>query len=558
VCGIVGALQYKSDVERVVRKKALQIIFTETMLKTEPRGDDATGLYQVHADGDWMLTKKGEKVTTWLEANSGKNDPAVYQDFVDTWNSHPHELKALVGHCRKATIGSKGTDNDDNHPFAVQLDERNAILGIHNGTLNNHEIVFNKLKELSNSHLIRQGSVDSEAIFHMMYHVTEYGTKPVDGDMLRYMGKRLDGAYACIIVNSRFPNQVVTFRDGRPVEYLMISPLNVVLVASDKKFIESAMEKYNFIRRWTEAGKDLPELKVEYRTLLEKDYRIFDLSKPFPKILGWNAFDAISERGVMLDNTKNIETDWKASTAKTTFTSQGFYCRDNNVYTRKAVTPTVSKALASGEKTTSSEEKIDSSNTTAVVSAEIKKVELGSEEEAKAVFQKAKLLGLCPAYDMPREIAGAIGVSEAALKDISEIELANRLGQTHFNMGYAIGRVDSQHEIDNIRKKAREQHGGMEKNVEKQKRAEKHIWELKQLSVISMALAESEYPIALKNIEIVLDNYTKYSKERINEIMNTAQSLFKDQGARRQISNLIADFKLSEKKKAIAAGDEKN
>ena len=44
MCGIVGIIQYKSAVPREIRHRALKILFSETMLKTEIRGKDATGI----------------------------------------------------------------------------------------------------------------------------------------------------------------------------------------------------------------------------------------------------------------------------------------------------------------------------------------------------------------------------------------------------------------------------------------------------------------------------------------------------------------------------------
>ena len=82
-------------------------------------------------------------------------------------------------------------------------------------------MIFDRLPKI----LTRHGTVDSEAIFHFLYHLTDKGTMPVDEDMLKYLGRRLEGAYAVIMMNSRFPNQVVTFRKGRPMEYFMIAPL---------------------------------------------------------------------------------------------------------------------------------------------------------------------------------------------------------------------------------------------------------------------------------------------------------------------------------------------
>ncbi len=107
MCGIVGVIQYESEVPRALRHKALRIIFSELMLKTEPRGRDATGLYQVMASGDWLMTKKAQKVTDWLfqsREESKCEDPIVYTDIMDSWMEHPQELSTVIGHCRAKTV----------------------------------------------------------------------------------------------------------------------------------------------------------------------------------------------------------------------------------------------------------------------------------------------------------------------------------------------------------------------------------------------------------------------------------------------------------------------
>ena len=551
MCGIVGMLQFESEIDRSVRSKALRILFSEAMLKTEPRGDDATGLYQVQANSDWMLAKKGEKVTKWLLAESGGDDPGVYRDFAETWDQHPFEMTAMVGHCRKATVGSRGLDNDDNHPFAVQLDEKDAILGIHNGTLHNHEVIFKKLQELSESHLIRQGSVDSESIFHMMYHATEHGSKPVDSDVLQYMGKRIDGAYACIVVNSRFPKQVVTFRDGRPMEFAMIAPLNVVFIASEKKFIESALEKYEFIRQWTDTGAELPELQVEHRGLLEKDFRIFDLSKPFPKVPGWHSLDDVSEKGMMLKCVADIEEDWRAPTKTTTHTKPnigpGYKPATSKANTRRGTGSGSSSSTEPSRVVGPTATKKGGDDDLVTVNAEVKKLEIGGEEEAKAGYEKAKLLGLCPSYDMIREVGAMIGLTDPEVQKLTILELANKVGQAHFNFGYAMGRVDSKQEVDDIRKKGRDQTKLLEKTAEKQRRAQSHIWELKQAILIYRALSDGRFPITFKNLGIVLNGYTKYNSVRKADIMNAIKAIFKDQGAEKQVVELVAEFERAQR-----------
>ncbi|KKM26870.1 hypothetical protein LCGC14_1580450, partial [marine sediment metagenome] len=96
MCGIVGVVQYDSEVSKEIRQKALKILFADTMLRTQSRGRDATGIYQIMENGDWMMAKKAERVGEWLvKERSDNTDPQIYQDFVDTWGSYPYELRAL-------------------------------------------------------------------------------------------------------------------------------------------------------------------------------------------------------------------------------------------------------------------------------------------------------------------------------------------------------------------------------------------------------------------------------------------------------------------------------
>lgn len=547
MCGIVGVIQYKSKVPRHVRQRALRILFSEAMLKTEVRGEDATGIYQVHADGDWAMTKKGVKASQWMFLDSKESDdPVVYTDFMDGWAQHPQELTSLVGHCRKATVGSKGKDNEDNHPFAIQLDDRNAILGIHNGTLDNHEIIFKKLPPM----LKRQGAVDSEAIFHLMFHLSQHGTQPWSGDILKNLGKRLDGAYACIVVNSRFPNLVATFREGRPMEYYLIAPLNIVLVVSEKKFAEAALEKYEFIRRLLDP--ELPALQTYDMVLAERDYRIFDTSREFPE--GKPAFqdlNKISERGEVRTFNATLEEGWKVEKTTTTTTYPPVTTtpyKGGAQYSGTAAAAAAAKVSKADESVKALPAKAgeDKKEDDTVVTIE---VEIGSEAEAKKGCEKAKSMGICTHYDGEPEIAKTLGLNQAELDKLTKVELANLLARAHFNFGYAVSRFDLKSEVENVRKMGRDQSKLLEKAEEKKRRAENHVWELKQLVSIMLALIDSKFSVTEQNIGISLTAFQKLNESRRSDIMKTAKSILSDKGVRQVVTQLRARYKEAAERK---------
>ena len=555
MCGIVGIVQYESRIDREVRARALRILFSDIMLLTEPRGDDATGIYQVHTDGDWMMAKKGQKVSQFLYEVDGEDDPITYSDVMGTWDQHAKEMTALVGHCRKATVGSRGQNNDDNHPFAVQLDEQNAILGVHNGTLTNHETIFKKLV----NQLPRQGSVDSEAIFHLMYEETDKGTKPMTGNILRRMGERIDGAYAVITVNTRFPNQVSVFREGRPTEMMMVSPLNIVILSSDRKFVEQALAKYEFFRRMLDSS--LPSLTTVDRILPERDYRIFDTTRPFPNKskLEWGDFDTVSEKGEMRRPAASnpVLEDWKTPSSK----SSGGYS-DHGVYsgyaghgasfykapetpagppTPPAAPPvtTVAPAALSGVRALPATIK---KNEAITVDAEVVLGEPSEKEAAKA-FHHAASLGLCVSYDSTAEVAKAIGKTEAEINKMPPMELANEMSKLHFSFGYAMGAIDSKSATEEVRRLGREQLQKMERLADKQKKAEKYIWELKTLLQLGIALAQCGYPISERNLAIMIKSFKSLPEERGKAVGQMLRSILEDKSAQKIIKELVSKLK---------------
>lgn len=561
MCGIVGIVQYESRINREVRARALRILFSDIMLLTEPRGDDATGIYQVHTDSDWMMAKKGQKVSQFLYEVDGKDDPITYSDVMSTWDQHAKEMTALVGHCRKATVGSRGQNNDDNHPFAVQLDEQNAILGVHNGTLTNHEVIFKKLV----SQLPRQGSVDSEAIFHLMYEETDKGTKPMTGDILRRMGERIDGAYAVITVNTRFPNQVSVFREGRPTEMMLISPLNIVVLASERKFVDQAIAKYEFFRRMIDSS--LPALITTDRVLPERDYRIFDTTLPFPDKakLEWGDFDTISQKGEMRRAMASnpILEDWKTPSSKSSggytghaaysaYTSHGgsAYKAPETPATPPTppATPPVTTAAPSALSGVRALPATTKKNEAITVDAEMLSGE-PTEKEATKAFHHAASLGLCVNYDSTSEVAKAIGKTESEVNRMPAMELANEMSRLHFSLGYAMAAIDSKSATEEVRRLGREQLQKMERLADKQKKAEKHIWELKTLTQLGIALAQCGYPISERNLAIMIKSFKGLPEERGKDIGQMLRSVLEDKPAQKVIKELVNKLKTAAAKK---------
>ncbi len=560
MCGIVGILQYESKVPATIRNEAIRILFSEALIKTETRGEDATGVFQVCSNNDWMAIKTGAKSSNWVYDNNNDKDPARYDDFMRSWDELQVSMPALVGHCRKATVGSRGGDNNDNHPFAIQVDATNALLGIHNGTLENHDVIYSKLPE----GLVRQGSTDSEAIFHFLYHLTEQGKKPITGEVIRELGRRLEGAYACITVNSKFPNLIGTFRSARPMEYFMISPLNIVLIVSEKKFADAALEQYRFVRAFL--GNDLPELQTGDRTLPDREWRLFDTTLPFPD--GKPCFadlNKISSAGEIRKFSDAIHKDWtKASASTATQEDAGSRVVNQGSRDRRPTTtphqndgvkskipvviPATTHTVRSSKKDEKTLSKPASSEDIVETVGEIIEVEL-SDVTPKRSLARIKSLGICTHYTSDTELNTSLGLPVGTdVSDLVPTELANRVALLHFTLGYATSNFDHHSERAESRARSKDLLPKLERAEMKKQRAESHIWEHKQLLVFLMSLAAEGFDLDMKNIALSLTAFPEMGTERKKGIMEAARRLFKDDGVRKIVDALREKYRIAEEK----------
>lgn len=554
MCGIVGVAQYASPLPRRLRNKVLRFLFSDIMLSTEVRGRDATGVYQVHRDGEWQLLKKGVKASDWLyleRGKSGVDDEFVYSDVLSSWDEHPSELSAIVGHCRAGTVGAK-EEPANNHPHIVQLDERNALMGVHNGTLYNHEIIFKKMPK----GLPREGTVDSEAIFHLLYHLTDEGTVPMTAEIIQEVSKRLDGSHSVVVVNSRFPNQIVTFRESRPLEFFLLRPINVVVMASEKKFVEDALARYEFNRRFLDA--ELPPLTHYDRTLGDRCYRILDTSIAFPSPTAseWATFDRISSEG----NTKTIghivSAEWKEPVTPIATTTPPATTPASQTVTPPAgalpITPPAT--TPKGETVVAKAEKAKP----ATLAAETSTVEIPLEGGVKPedIYHKAKSLGLFSVYESIKDVAVLLGTEEARLAQMSVQELATILGRQHLAMGYALAQVDNKAEIEEIRSKGRGNHRKLEKLSEKQRRAEAHIWEDRTIIQTMLALHASRFKVDLDNVIRSVKGFPNLSKNRKEDIIAQAKKIFQSPDTHKSIESLAKVYAEAKKRASERKGSE--
>ena len=234
MCGIIGVLGIGAP-KVDVRAAAMRFLFTELLQLTEERGKDATGVSALFDNG-MSYTQKGPVTATEFIGNLGE-DETTFNSFLN--NSIEYSavnktnVRLFMGHCRKSSVGG-ANDNVNNHPIKV-----NEIVGVHNGTLENHSKIFAYLK------CKRAGVVDSEAIMCLLDYYTGHCTEPFTIEGLEETARRLEGAYSVIAYNANNPYQICVMRKERPFEMALLKDLGILLISSDKAFFVKALYQYN-------------------------------------------------------------------------------------------------------------------------------------------------------------------------------------------------------------------------------------------------------------------------------------------------------------------------
>lgn len=271
MCGIIGLLPFgKLDTKQEkIRQEIMIYLSTELLQLTQTRGKDATGVCVMFENCEYMGLKMGISAVEFISRFGGKETD--FEGFTEIWRKKAIPAKVFLGHCRKPTAGKLAIDNTNNHPIEV-----GDIIGIHNGTIDNHEIIFENLKRKPN------GDVDSEAIFQLLHYLTNNGIDPFTLDVLNETCKRLEGSYACLAFNGNNPFQVVAFRDSRPIEIALLKPLKLAIIASDSDFIKTALFRLNIMANIYNYEVNFPTIHkndIDMESLSDDSVYLFDLTK---------------------------------------------------------------------------------------------------------------------------------------------------------------------------------------------------------------------------------------------------------------------------------------
>jgi glucosamine--fructose-6-phosphate aminotransferase (isomerizing) len=201
MCGIFGY---------VGSRNAVQVVL-EGLKRLEYRGYDSAGLAGVQ-DGSIVFCKEVGKVSHLAQE-------------VEQMNL---ELPAAVAQTRWATHGKVSKANA--HP---QFDTQKTLAVVHNGIIENHDVLRNELKEMGVEFV---SDTDTEVIAHLISHYYR-------GDPLQAVQEavlRLQGAYAVALVHRDFPDQIVAIAHEAPL---------VIGIGSHEAFMSSDPHAFTFYTR---------------------------------------------------------------------------------------------------------------------------------------------------------------------------------------------------------------------------------------------------------------------------------------------------------------------
>lgn len=212
MCGLTGLIFGKKERSKE-EYNFLTDIFTTAFLFSEERGHHASGIVRMSIDGTYRLYKLPVPTSKMIDISN-------YSDILDQVNNR---TTILMGHSRWKTVGSE-FKNCNNQPILA-----GSILGTHNGTISNHNNLFQFYQ------FKRFAEVDSEILFRMADASIQNGIIQT-AHLNNYLSK-CKGSLSFVCVSKTDPGSVYLYHGNKPL-FLYYNPkLQVLLYSSSKEYI---------------------------------------------------------------------------------------------------------------------------------------------------------------------------------------------------------------------------------------------------------------------------------------------------------------------------------
>lgn len=281
MCGIVGA----------AAKRKVAPLLLNGLQRLEYRGYDSAGLAVVNQAGSLNCLRCQGKVI----------------ELVSKEAKEPLEGQVGIAHTRWATHGKPSELNA--HPHL----SKDEIALVHNGIIENHHALREELK----GHGYEMASeTDTEVIVHLIHHALKEKASFVEA--LVAASAKLNGAYACGIINQNEPDVIYAMRRGSPLvvgfgdneHFIASDPVALMSLANEILYLEDGD-----IAKISDAGveifaADLQPVLREKEVLSpmlgdtnKGEYRHYMLKEIFeqPQVLAETLQGRLSENGVFAE-----------------------------------------------------------------------------------------------------------------------------------------------------------------------------------------------------------------------------------------------------------------
>jgi glucosamine--fructose-6-phosphate aminotransferase (isomerizing) len=229
MCGIIG----------YVGKKSAAPIILEGLRRLEYRGYDSAGIAVVH-EGSLLVRKKRGRIEKGLA-------PLL--------KSEPVAGNLGIGHTRWATHGVPSDKNS--HP---QLDQSGKIAVVHNGVIENYDLLKNKL--LAAGHTFKSDT-DTEVLAHLIgdcYQKRRGKTKDAFTQAVCDALREVIGTYGLAVICADDPDKIVGARRGSPL--IIGIGKNENFLASDANAIVAHTKKVVYLNDYDVATITAKKFKV--------------------------------------------------------------------------------------------------------------------------------------------------------------------------------------------------------------------------------------------------------------------------------------------------------
>ena len=207
MCGIVGA----------VSERNVTPILMEGLRRLEYRGYDSAGI-AIFNDNKIQRLRRAGKV----------------QELQNALDNNPITGTLGISHTRWATHGVPTENNA--HPHLSEQD----IALVHNGIIENHEILKNEL--LSKGYIF-ESDTDTEVVVHRIHYHLAANVNLFDA--VKMTVRELEGAYALAVISKDEPHKMMVARSGCPV--VIGVGINENYVASDVAALLPVTNNFMFL-----------------------------------------------------------------------------------------------------------------------------------------------------------------------------------------------------------------------------------------------------------------------------------------------------------------------